>query len=112
LTDRKIDTESGDRMTNYEKDLKVLKSEIQDKRFFLETDTALPELSIRRLAAMDLIILRPFADGVLRIELTPTGEFYDDFKKEKRKEWFALGTKELIVAILGGGVVLLIGLIF
>lgn len=99
-------------MGSIEKDLKTLQKEMTGKYIFLESDTSIKMPELRRLQAHGLIELKSYADNLLRISLTDEGEFYDDFKNEKRKAWFSFGLRDLIIAVSSAAVVQIINVIF
>lgn len=97
-------------MGNYKKDFKTLKAEMDGRTGLHSDNTNLSDEDLHRLRAMGLVELELNHNKIVYIQLTDQGNFFDDFENEKRKEWFALGIKELIVAVISGGIFLLIGL--
>jgi predicted transcriptional regulator len=97
-------------MGNYKRDLKLVKKKMWSVPYLTDENIHMTQAVIRRLMAFDLIKSETWDGPIQRYTLTSKGEFFDDFEKERIKEWFAIGIKELVVAILSGGIVLIISL--
>ena len=87
-------------MKQFESDLKTLQSMLSEKKFVLDCDVPIPSDRLTFLKALELIELREWAEGHLRIVITDSGITYFFNKSQARKDTIVHWSINFAVAVL------------